>query len=174
MLKVNSDHFEENNSSEQKLIRMIPFAINISQDFARPHLILKGQDGDQRLTVFLEPVMAGLAFWQSQNQNPSVSPFSFGQKILESFQVSIEKCIFCEIKNGVQYVRLVLENHPGYGSMKFRAEEVLPQLLEQKIPLFAVPAVLQKSQVLALETQELERALVMTPQVFKNPHSYLQ
>jgi len=131
---------------ESDLVELKPFGLSLTNELAKPFMIFKDLKTEQlTLPVPLAPIEAGLILAQSSTQNVPAVPHRFVEMLLNSMDISIEKCIFMEIKGLNQYVRLFLVGHPKYNSMKLKASEALSLCLHLKVPFFATKEFIQKS-----------------------------
>lgn len=176
LLKFTVDHFEENSCSEDKLIALDPVGITLNMDPSRPVLIFKSRDQKATFPVMVSPLEAGLALGMSRTETVfATNSHGFLEKILESLSIRVMKVVFVEIKNSVQYVRVYLEGHPSYGSIKLRADEVMSVALKLQVPCFVVPEVLKKSKSMQVEVETIVKGLAQSQSSWvKPPEGYLQ
>lgn len=164
---------EKNLYNSENLIQMEPYGVSLAQDVHRPFLLLKNEIENLTLPVALNPLEAGVALSQSNKQIPESTPHRFTQLLLESLNIKIEKCVFCEIKGHNQYVRLYFENHPQYGSLKLRADESMSLCLQLGVPFFATKSFIQKSKVMSAEIDGLAKGIQLNPDLKLKLHPYL-
>lgn len=176
LLKFTVDHFEENSCPEDKLIALDPVGITLNMDPSRPVLLFKSRDQKVTFPVIVSPLEAGLTLGISRAETVvAANSHGFLEKILESLSIRISKLVFVEIKNSVQYVRVYLEGHPHYGSLKVRADEVMSVALKLQVPCFVVPDVLKKSKQMQVETETIVKGLAQSQSAWvKPPEGYLQ
>lgn len=168
-----SEHFEEHKISEENLIRLFPYGITLTQVPGRPILLLKDEDGVHTLPVAINQLEAGVALQQSQIANLPTSPHNVTKVLLESLNIKIEKCVFVEIKGHHQYVRLSIEGHPTYGSLKFKADDVMSLCLHLNVPIYATKKIMKKSQTMSAELEGLAKGIEINPSVMMRTHEYL-
>jgi len=166
-----TQHFEEHKISDENLIQLKPYGISLMQDPSRPLLLLKDESGQHVLPVNLSPVEAGVAIQQQEKQTGT--PHRFTDLLLKSLNVKIERCVFIEIKENLQYVRLFLEGHPSHGSLKIRADEAMSLCLHLNIPFYATAKLMRKSQTMSAELEGLAQGLQINPAVMMKTHEYL-
>lgn len=169
-----SEHFEENTFSEGDLVQLEAYAVSVNSEPERPTLLLRDPEKKFVLPVALNPLETGISLAQMSSNTISSSPHVLLQKILESFSVEIERCIFVEIKGVHQFVRIYFSGHPNLGSMKFKAEEVMSAMLQLKVPIYATKKIISKSRMLSAEVQTLAQGLMIEPQMFGKNHPYIQ
>ena len=168
-----SEHFEEHKISKEKLIRLFPYGITLEQVPGRPILLLKDESGQNTLPVAITQLEAGVAVQQGKNSGGFTGPHHVTKVFLESLNIKIEKCVFVEIKAHHQYVRLTIDGHPNYGSLKFKADEVMSLCLFLNVPIFATKKIMQKSQSMSAELEGLAKGLQLNPNVMIRTHEYL-
>jgi len=164
---------EKNLYNSEDLVELFPFGVSIANEIQRPFLLLKDKKEELTLPVAINPLEAGVTLTQSSQQLIPTTPHKFAELLLESLDIKIEKCIFSEIKGHYQYVRLYLENHPRYGSLRLRADEAMSLCLHMKTPIFATRAFIQKSKVMSAEIEGLSKGLEGHRALFANHHPYL-
>ncbi len=158
---------------EKDLIEFLPYGLSLNNDATRPFMILKDKSGDLVLPVVLNQIEAGVTLTQSSNGALPVNLHRFSEKLLESLDIKIERCVFVEIKGIHQYVRLYMQGHPNYHSMKFRADEVMSLCLQLKVPLFATRTFINKSKIMSAEITDLAQAVQASPLGLLKSHNYL-
>lgn len=169
-----SVHHEEHRIKDEELIRLEPFGVSLTQDPNRPTLLLKDQSGQHVLPVLLTPMEAGLTIQHSNKSLPPTSPHRAAERLLDTLNIKIERCVFVEIKNRLQYVRLFMENHPTHGSIKLRADECMSLCLHLGVSIYATAAFMAKSKIMNVEVEETKRALMLNPGAFVKHHQYIQ
>ncbi len=85
----------------------------------------------------------------------------------------LEKCVFIEIKNSHQYVKLFITGHPQLRSLKVKAEDVLSLCLYLEVPLYATKEFIARSRVMVAEIDEKRRDLLSNPGVLSKGHHYI-
>lgn len=168
-----NDQSEKSFYNENELFALEPYGVSMAQDLQRPFLLLKNEKENLTLPVALNPIEAGIALSQSNRQIPQATPHRFTELLLDSLDIKIEKCVFCEIKGHSQYVRLHFESHPKYGSLKLRAEEAMSMCLHLGVPFFASKAFIQKSKVMSSEIEGLTKAFHLHSDMQMKNHHYL-
>jgi|SRR6185312_5810765 len=168
-----SDHFEEHKMGDDDLIKLVPYAISLTQDPSRPTLLMKDEKGEHTLPVALNPLEAGMTLSQVNKTRPPVTPHKVTEVLLQSLDMKIDRCVFEEIKGHHQYVRLFMNNHPKYGSVKVRADEAMSLCLHLRVDFFATPSFMHRSRVMGAELGELSQNLAANPAVLARTHEYL-
>lgn len=158
---------------DKDLILLNPYGLSLSNDAARPFLILKDSTGEYVLPVAINQLEAGVTLTQSANAALPVSMHKFSEQLLKSLDITLERAVFVEIKGGHQFVRLYMKNHPQYQSMKFRADEVMSLCFHLKIPIFATKAYINKSKVMSAELVGSAKELQENPSLLNRHHTYL-
>ena len=141
-LKKQEDAF---NFQDKDLIELKAYGLSLNNSPTRPFLILKDESGDHSLAVGISQVDAAVTLAQNNTQSLLSSPHSFLKKMLDSFNVQVEKCVFMEINGAHQFVRLFLIGHPSYHSIKIRADEAMSLCLYLKTPFFATKEFIHRS-----------------------------
>lgn len=151
--------FEKNqddkfNFSDQDLIELKAYGLSLNNDTTRPFLILKDQSGDFTLPVGISQIEAGVTLAQNNAHQFNSTPHAFLEKLINSLDITIEKCVFSEIIGHHQFVRLFMKGHPQYQSFKIRADEAMSLCLHLKIPFFATKNFIHKSKVMSTQLTE--------------------
>lgn len=168
------EHFEENRYREEDLVRLKPYGVTLGDHPQRPTLILKDESEKHILPVPVTPIEAGVTVQQANQGILPTSPHRVCEKLLETLGMRIEKCVFVEIRNHLQYVRLYFEGHPNYGSLKVRADEAMSLCLHLGVPLFAAPQILKKSKIMQEENQMILHDLRLNQGALIKHHQYIQ
>ncbi|HEY8272114.1 MAG TPA: bifunctional nuclease domain-containing protein [Pseudobdellovibrionaceae bacterium] len=158
---------------EKDLIRLKPYGLSVTTDFARPFLLLKDDSHNYTLPVAINPLEAGVTLTQA---NKSVAPTTmhrFTETLLESLDMKIEKCIFVEIKGHFQFVRLFLKNHPTLETLKMRADEVMSLCLHLDTPIYASKEYIAKSRVMNAEMDGMSADIKAHPSIIQKSHPYI-
>ena len=170
--------FSERNNS---WIRLSPYAVQMAPDGIRPILILKDKTGVHSLPVPLNPLEAGIALTQSNKTIAPLTPHRVTESLLQTLRVSVESCVFCEIKGSFQFVNLKLkEDLPKSAKkrnspvLKVRADEAMSFCLHFNVPLYATEAFMERSRVLASEIQEGTRSLMAAGALSDKSQRYIQ
>lgn len=155
------------------LIRLKAYGLSVSDDFARPFLLLKDEKHEHTLPVAVNPLEAGVALTQANKSVAPTTPHKFTQLLLESLNVEIEKCVFVEIKGHFQWVNLFLKNHPTVTSLKVRADEAMSLCLHLDIPIFATKEYVARSRVMNAEMDDVSQDLKAHPSLLQKMHPYI-
>jgi bifunctional DNase/RNase len=166
-------NFEEHKISDKDLIRLHAYGLSLSQDPARPMLILRDESGRHNLPVLLTPIEAGVTIQQSNQQWMPTTPHRVTEALLESLNIKIEKAVFVALRDHHQYMRLYLDGHPSMGSMKVKAEEAMSLCLHLDVPIFATTKFMNKSRSMSAEIEGLTQGLALNPAVLMKTHQYL-
>lgn len=158
---------------DKDLILLKPYGLSLSNDAARPFLILKDVSGEYVLPVAINQLEAGVTLTQSANAALPVTMHKFSERLLKSLDITIERAVFVEIKGVHQFVRVYMNKHPQYQSMKFRADEVMSLCIHLKIPIFATISYINKSKVMSAEIVGIAKEIQENPSVLNRNHSYL-
>lgn len=158
---------------EKDLIQLNPYGLSLSNDAARPFLILKDITGEYVLPVAINQLEAGVTLTQSSTSAAPVSMHKFSEQLLKSLDMNLDRCVFVEIKGVHQFVRLYINNHPLYQSMKFRADEVMSLCIHLKVPIYATKAYINKSKVMSAEIVGIARGLAENPTLLNRHHNYM-
>ncbi len=158
---------------EKELILLKPYGLSLTNDAARPFLILKDETGDCVLPVAINQLEAGATLTQSSHSAIPLSMHTFSEKLLSSLDIAIERCVFVEIKGVHQWVRIYMTGHPIYQSMKFKADEVMSLCIHLKIPIYATKSFISKSKVMSAEIVGIAKGVSENPTVLERHHTYL-
>jgi uncharacterized protein len=169
-----SNEFDESiNFAEADLIQLFPYGLSLSNDATRPFMILKNKEGDVVLPVPVNQLEAGVSLTQSTGVSAVSTAHKFSENLLASLDIKLERCLFVEIKGVHQYVRLYMQGHPKYQSLKFRADEVMSLCFQMKTPIFASRGFIQKSKVMSAEIVEMAQNVSQNPMMLVKSHQYL-
>lgn len=158
---------------EKDLIELIPYGLSLSNEASRPFLILKDKMGEFTLPVGINQLEAGVTLTQSAHAAPPVTLHKFSEAMLSSLNINLERCVFVEIKGVHQYVRVYMQGHPMYSSLKFRADEVMSLCIHLKIPIFATKSYINRSKDMSAEIVGIAKSLAENPLSLIKPHQYL-
>lgn len=158
---------------EKDLVELFPYGLSLTNEMSRPFMILKDKTGAHSLPVPVNQLEAGVALSQSSHSSLQATTHVFSEKILNSLDIKLERCIFVEIKGVHQYVRLYMSNHPQYQSLKFRADEVLSLCFHLKVPIFATKNFISRSKQMTAEIADLSRGIDQNPIIMAKNHAYL-
>ncbi|MFZ3229281.1 MAG: hypothetical protein WA160_03675 [Pseudobdellovibrio sp.] len=158
---------------DKDLILLIPYGLSLSNDASRPFLILKDSSGDFVLPVPINQLEAGVTLTQSASAAIPVSMHKFSERLLNSLDITLERAVFVEIKGVHQFLRIYMNKHPLYQSMKFRADEVMSLCIHLKIPLYATKAYINKSKVMSAEIVGIAKEIQENPSLLTRHHTYL-
>ena len=158
---------------EKDLIELVPYGLSLSNDAERPFLILKDPTGEYMLPVGINQLEAGVTLTQSAVAALPVTLHRFSEEILNSLNIKLERCVFVEIKGVHQYVRIYMDGHPSYASLKFRADEVMSLCIHLKIPIFATKSYIARSKDMSAEIVGIAKGLADHPLTLIKPHQYL-
>jgi bifunctional DNase/RNase len=165
--------FEEQKIVEKELIRLYPYGLSLNHDPSRPLMILRDDDSEHTLPVFLTPIEAGVAIQQSNQQLIPTTPHRVTEILLESLKIKIVKCVFVAIKSNHQYMRLYLSGHPTHDSIKVKAEEAMSLCLHLNVPIYATKKFMNKSRVMSAEIEGISKGLQLNPKALMKTHEYL-
>lgn len=146
------------------LVRLKAFGVSLVPNPNRPLLILKDETGTHTLPVPLNPLEAGVTLTQFNKSGIPVTPHRVAELLMESLDLSIEKCVFVEIRGHYQMVRLFIKNHPHLKSLKMRAEEAMSLCLHLEVPVYATREIILASRELSLKltAQDKDQGLAQT------------
>ncbi len=159
--------------AEKDMIRLRPYGLSVSADFARPFLLLKDEKHTYTLPVAINPLEAGVALTQANKSVAPTTPHRFTEVLLESLHMQIEKCVFVEIKGHFQFVRLFLKNHPTQETLKVRADEAMSLCLHLDIPMYASKEYITKSRVMNAEMDGVSADIKAHPFLIQKNHPYI-
>lgn len=168
------EHYEENRYRDEDLIPLKVYGVTLGDSSQRPTFILKDETGKHILPVPVTPMEAGVAMQQANQGVLPTTPHRVTEKLLETLNIRIEKAVFVEIRNHLQYVRLYFDGHPSYGSLKVRADEAMSLCLHLNVPLFVAPQILKKSKIMQEENQGILQDLRLNQGAHIKHHQYIQ
>jgi hypothetical protein len=159
--------------TDQELIELSAYGLSVGAEMGQPLLILKALKQDLSLPIPLNPLEAGITLAQSNKTIAPVSPHKATAALLKALGMQIEKCVFVEIKNSHQFVKLFVSGHPAVRSLKLKAEEVLSLCLYLEVPLYTTREFIARSRVMVAEIDEQRRELLNNPGLLSKNHSYI-
>jgi bifunctional DNase/RNase len=169
-----SDMFEENKIKDEDLIKLSPYGVSLNTDPNRPTMLFKDESGKYVLPVCINSLEAGVTLSQSTQTLVPITPHKFTGWLMNTLNIQIAKVIFVEIKGSFQYVRVFLEGHPNYGSVKMRAEEVISMCLHMNADFFATKTFIERSKKLSVELGNLKEGIRVNPHLFVKNTPYMQ
>lgn len=149
---------------DEELIELKPYGMSLNNETTRPFLILKDHTGRFTLPVGINQIEAGVTLTQSSPATSFGTPHVFSEKLLNSLDIKIDKCIFVEINGHHQYVRVYMSGHPRYQSMKLKAEDAMSLCLHLKVPLFATASFIHRSKVMTAEVSLSAKNILNQPE----------
>lgn len=158
---------------EKDLIQVNAYCLSVHSEMGQPVLILKAIDRDLTLPIPINPLEAGVTLAQSNKSVAPLSPHKVTAALLKALGMHIEKCVFVEIKNSNQYVKLFISGHPKLRALKFKAEEVLSLCLYLEVPLYTTHQFISCSRVMVADIDEQRRELINYPEMAVNNHLYI-
>lgn len=164
---------ENINFDEKDLVELFPYGLSLSNDASRPFMILKDKSGDMTLPVPINQLEAGVTLTQSAHSLEPITTHKFSEKLLESLDIKLERCVFVEIKGIHQYVRIYMKGHSQYQSLKFRADEVMSLCIHLKVSIFATKNFINRSKQMSAEIVGLAQNAAQNPLGLAKTHTYL-
>lgn len=146
---------------DRELVELKPYGLSLNNDSSRPFLILKDEAGEHTLPVGVSQIEAGVALTQSNPHVLASTPHVFLEKLIQSLDIKIERCVFIEITGNHQFVRIYMSGHPNYQSMKVRADEAMSLCLHLKVPFFATKTFINKSKVMSTTSMDESAHILM-------------
>lgn len=157
----NAQQDEKFNFDDDDLVELKPYGLSLNNNPSRPFLILKDALGEHTLPVAVTQIEAGVALSQSSPTQMTTTPHAFLEKLIQSLDIRIERCVFIEITGNHQYVRIFMAGHPRYQSIKVRADEAMSLCLHLKVPFFATKSFINKSKVMSTNSMDETAHIVM-------------
>lgn len=157
----NAQQDEKFNFDDDDLVELKPYGLSLNNENSRPFLILKDALGEHTLPVAVTQIEAGVTLSQSNQTQIATTPHAFLDKLLQSLDIKIDRCVFIEITGTHQYVRIFMTGHPRYQSIKVRADEAMSLCLHLKVPFYATKSFIQKSKVMSTTSMDETAHIVM-------------
>ncbi len=132
--------------SKDDWIELFPFGLTMGVDHMRPVMIFKDREETTVLPVWLSPIDAGNVM--SQGQLRTGSPHAVACKVFEKAGIKISKCLFSEVKNNQQYVKLFFDSNPPLAPLEFLAQDAISLCVKTGAPFFANQNYVDQSRVL--------------------------
>nr|HPI40958.1 hypothetical protein [Pseudobdellovibrionaceae bacterium] len=110
---------------------------------------------------------------QSNKSVIPASPHRFTFMLLEQLRITIERCVFVEIKGQHQYVRIEMKAPQEISSLKLRADEAMSLCLYLNVPIYASRSYIEKSKVLSAEIDQSANSLPMRELITQKRDTYL-
>ena len=159
--------------TDQELIELAPYGLSVGPEMGHSLLILKSLLEDLTLPIPVNPLEAGITLAQSNKSIAPVSPHKATAALLKALSMQIEKCVFVEIKNSHQFVKLFISGHPQLRTLKVKAEDVLSLCLYLEVPLFTTREFIARSRVMVAEINEQRKELMSNPGMAVKNHPYI-
>lgn len=154
---------EEEVFHQNDLIQLFPYGVSFGTDPQRPFLLLKDAQHEYTLPVAVNPLEAGITINQSNRSVAPATPHKVTALLMKSLGLSIQQCVFVEIKGTHQYVRLYFSGHPMTNSLKVRADEAMSLCLYLGTPIFATKTFIGKSRLMSAQLDEMAKGLAVQP-----------
>lgn len=165
---------ENVNFEEKDLVELFPYGLSLTNDASRPFMILKDKFNELTLPVPINQLEAGVTLTQSAHALEPVTTHRFTERLLESLDIKLERCVFVEIKGIHQYARIYMKGHSQYQSLKFRADEIMSLCIHLKVPIFATLNFINRSKLMSAEIVSLaQNASAQNPSGIVKTHAYL-
>lgn len=164
---------ENINFEEKDLVELFPYGLSLTNDATRPFMILKDKSGDMTLPVPINQLEAGVTLTQSANSVEPVTTHRFSERLLDSLDIKLERCVFVEIKGIHQYARIYMKGHSQYQSLKFRADEIMSLCIHLKVPIYATKNFINRSKHMSAEIVSLAQGAAQNPLAAAKTHTYL-
>ncbi|MFN3454549.1 MAG: bifunctional nuclease family protein [Pseudobdellovibrio sp.] len=160
------------NFNDEELVELKAYGLSLTNEQSRPFLILKDSSGDYTLPVAISQIEAGVAITQANPHQLASTPHIFLEKLIESLDIKIEKCVFVEISGHHQFVRIFMSGHPRYQSLKLRADEAMSLCIHLKVPFYSTKSFIHKSKVMTSKIPS-QAENVLLEQMGLNPRKEL-
>lgn len=164
---------ESVNFDENDLVELFPYGLSLSNEASRPFMILKDKTGEMTLPVPINQLEAGVTLTQSTHSGEPVTTHKFSERLLESLDIKLERCVFVEIKGVHQFVRIYMKGHSQYQSLKFRADEVMSLSIHLKVPIYATKNFINRSKHMSAEIVNMAQGAAQNPLSLAKTHNYL-
>ncbi len=164
---------ENVNFEEKDLVELFPYGLSLSNDASRPFMLLKDKSGDLTLPVPINQLEAGVTLTQSAHAVEPVTTHRFSERLLDSLDIKLERCVFVEIKGIHQYARIYMKGHSQYQSLKFRADEIMSLCIHLKVPIYATVNYINRSKHMSAEIVNLAQVVAQHPLAIAKTHTYL-
>lgn len=159
--------------TDQELIELVAYGLSLGPDAEQSVLLFKAVKEDLTLPIPVNPLEAGITLAQSNKAIAPVSPHKATAALLKALGMQIDKCVFLEIKNSSQYVKLFISGHPQVRTLKLKAEEVLSLCLYLEVPMYTTREFIARSRVMVAEIDEQRRELLNNPGLLTKTHMYI-
>jgi bifunctional DNase/RNase len=133
--------------SKSDWIEMFPFGLAMGASGAKPVMIFKDKQERKAFPVWLSPLDAGISVAQSDVYKTS-SPHDTSLKILNELGVKVEKCLFREVRDNLQYVEIHISGSRKVKMIEAKAEDAISFCLRLGCKFFAQVDYIEKSRVL--------------------------
>lgn len=131
-------------ASRKHWVEIVPVAVVAGMDPARPVMIFKEKEGEERLPVWLSPLDAGIAITQDHVNNNASSPHDLASKVFDELKVSLEKCFFTEMKGHHQIVELHFSGRKDLKKISTRADQAISFCLHEGAQFFCTRGFMQE------------------------------
>jgi bifunctional DNase/RNase len=158
-------------AASSKMVEFFVFGITLGSNQRRPVLILKDSTGQLTLPVWLNPIDASYAMNDIAHQ--AYAAQSVTLKMLQAFQLRLERCVFGDLKGHHQFVELQFSGNPRLTKIASRADEAMSLCLALGARFFATSEFVARCRDVDAEIASLEVGLNMKPEIGSKNHRYV-
>ena len=132
-------------------IELFAYGISVASPKKRPVLILKDQEKDLSLPVWISSLDAAVAMVQSNPRNPASSPHQVTEDILKSLDLKLTHCLFTDIIGHHQYVYLCMIGEGVRHQIRCRAEDTMSLCTLSKVKFYCLKDLITESREIDFE-----------------------
>ena len=158
-------------SVQEELIELFVFGLTLGTEGKRPLLIFKDASGNVVLPVWVNPVDA--TFAMNNHAHQAYAAHSIVFRVMESFGVKLERCVFESVKGHQQYVRLHFTGNEKLTSLEARADDAMSVCLASGARFYAPSSFVTRSREIDAELLGIEAGIQQQPEIAFRNHKYV-
>lgn len=167
---------DEESFHQDDLINLHPYGVSVAPDLKNTYFFLKDKTQNLTLPVMVNPVEASLILAQL-NLAPDMQlaqPHRAMAVMLSTLGVELRQCVFVQTKGNRQLVRLYFTGSKSASSIKLYADQAMSLCIALRVPVYATLSFINKSKVVRVQSDGLEKNLIENQKMLLKNTTYLQ
>ncbi len=156
-----------------EFFEFLPIGLALSEGHSKPVLLMRAPETQMLLSIPLHPLEAGLTLTQSQREREMAPAHRMIRRILDSFHLKLDMCVFTEIRGYIHHVTLFFGNNKEAKTLTVRAEEALSMCLAHNTRIFASRDYVEASRRVDQELALQQSMVQPHPGLLQNPFKVL-
>jgi bifunctional DNase/RNase len=157
--------------TSEELLELFVFGMTMGTEGRRPVLILKDKTGNVVLPVWVNPIEISFAMNETAHQAHAAHSVAF--KIMQTFGLKLERCVFDSIKGIHQYVRLEFSGNEKLTQLEARADDAMSLCLASAARFFAPASFINQAREVDAELLGIESGMLKAPEIGFRNHKYV-